>query len=61
MNKQKESRIHKRGFASLSEARRREVAAMGGKAAQATGRAYRWDSTSAKDAVNIRIQKHSQQ
>ena len=45
----------------MTEARKREVAAMGGRAAQATGRAYRWDSISAKDAVNIRIQKYKQQ
>lgn len=39
-----------RGFATLSTERRREIARMGGKAAQARGRGHRWDREEARAA-----------
>lgn len=39
-----------RGFALLSKERRREIASRGGKAAQRTGRAHRWNSEEAREA-----------
>jgi general stress protein YciG len=39
-----------RGFASLSPARRSEIASMGGKTAQKEGRAHKWSSEEAKEA-----------
>jgi general stress protein YciG len=39
-----------RGFASLSAARRIEIASMGGKTAQQAGRAHKWSSEEAKEA-----------
>ena len=41
------------GFASMSAARRREIASLGGKAAQAAGTAHQWDSHEAKAAGKI--------
>lgn len=40
----------RRGFARLTPERRREIAAMGGKAAQARGVGHRWDSAEAAAA-----------
>lgn len=44
-------RKSRRGFASLSFARRQEISSKGGKAAQARGTAHRWDSESARAAT----------
>ncbi len=41
---------HKRGFASLSVERRREVAASGGRSAHALGLAHKFTSEQAKEA-----------
>jgi general stress protein YciG len=40
----------KQGFASMSEERRKEIAAAGGRAAQAKGACHRWTSESASSA-----------
>lgn len=42
-----ESRKSKRGFASMSEERKRKIASMGGKAAHKAGTAHQWDPKSA--------------
>lgn len=42
--------IKHRGFASLSIARKREIASLGGRAAHAAGTAHRWTSEEARDA-----------
>ncbi|HLG55568.1 MAG TPA: KGG domain-containing protein [Vicinamibacterales bacterium] len=39
-----------RGFASMSPARRREIASKGGKAAHAKGTAHEWSSEEAREA-----------
>lgn len=44
------SKKSRRGFASLSMERRREIASQGGKAAHANGTAHKWDSTEAAAA-----------
>jgi general stress protein YciG len=41
------SNVHKRGFASLSPERRREIASLGGKSAR---RAHRWSAEEARKA-----------
>jgi general stress protein YciG len=41
------SNINKRGFASLSTERRKEIAGLGGKAAHKKGVAHTWDHTQA--------------
>ena len=46
----KELSTSTRGLASLSPERRREIAAMGGKAAAAKGTAHRWTSEAARAA-----------
>lgn len=43
----------KRGLASMSPEKRREIASKGGKASQASGRGYRWDSEAAAIAGRI--------
>jgi hypothetical protein len=45
-----ESKIHLRGFASMSAARRREVASMGGKAGHAKGTAHQFTFEEARAA-----------
>lgn len=40
----------RRGFASMTPERKREIASMGGKAAHALGRAHRWTSEQAREA-----------
>jgi uncharacterized protein len=40
----------RQGFASMTPERRAEIAAMGGRQAQANGTAYRWTSESARIA-----------
>ena len=40
----------RRGFASMSPERKREVASKGGKAAHALGKAHRWTHKEAQDA-----------
>lgn len=40
----------RRGFASMTPERRREIASLGGKSAQAQGKAHRWDSEEAQAA-----------
>jgi general stress protein YciG len=39
-----------RGFASMDPAKRREIASLGGKAVQATGKAHRFNSEEARAA-----------
>lgn len=41
---------HGRGFASMDPERVAQIASQGGKAAHAQGRAYTWDSQSAREA-----------
>ena len=41
----------KKGFAVMDKKRHLEVASRGGKRTQATGKAYRWTSQTAKEAV----------
>ena len=41
------------GFAALSPERRKEIATMGGKAAQASGKGHRWTSEEAQAAGRI--------
>lgn len=40
----------KRGFASMSPEKQREIASKGGKAAHESGKAHEWDSEAAKRA-----------
>lgn len=40
----------RRGFASMTPEKQREIAAKGGRAAHAKGVAHEWDSAEAKDA-----------
>lgn len=42
--------VKKRGFASLSPERRREIASKGGKTAHRTGNAHRWTTEEARKA-----------
>jgi general stress protein YciG len=44
------NKIYKRGFASIDPKRQREIASMGGKAAHASGNAYKWNSETAREA-----------
>jgi general stress protein YciG len=44
------SRIHLRGFASMSPAKRKAIASKGGKAVQAAGKGHNWDSDEAREA-----------
>jgi general stress protein YciG len=44
------NKTHLRGFASMSKERHREIASMGGKAAHASGKAYKWNSETAAEA-----------
>jgi general stress protein YciG len=39
-----------RGFASMDPAKRRQIASMGGRAVQATGKAHRFNSEEAREA-----------
>lgn len=45
-----ESRVHKRGFGSMSKERIRQIASSGGKAVQAAGTAHRYTSEEARAA-----------
>jgi hypothetical protein len=47
------SRIHKRGFASMSVEKRKAIAGIGGKAAHAGGMAHKWTSEEARKAGRI--------
>lgn len=47
---ERRSRVSRRGFASMTPERRREIARMGGKAAHESGAAHQWNSAEAKDA-----------
>ncbi|MES2953503.1 MAG: KGG domain-containing protein [Patescibacteria group bacterium] len=51
-NNDKQSRDHKdrRGFASMDEAKQREIASKGGKAAHAKGTAHEFTSEEAREA-----------
>lgn len=49
------------GFQTMTPERRREIAAMGGRAAQARGTAHRYDSEEAREAGRKRALKHGQQ
>lgn len=42
--------ISKRGFASISQERRREIASQGGKAAHRCGKAHQWTQEQAREA-----------
>lgn len=44
------SGIKKRGFASLTQERRREIASAGGRAAHAKGTGHRWTPEQAQEA-----------
>lgn len=44
------SNIHRRGFASLSVERRKEIASRGGKRAHEIGKAHRWTPAAASQA-----------
>jgi len=50
-----------RGFASMSQEKRREIAQKGGKAAHAQGRAYKWTSEKAREAGRKGGQRSSRQ
>lgn len=45
----------KRGLAALSEEKRKEIASMGGKAAQSSGKGHRWNKKTAKAAAKKRL------
>ena len=45
-----ESRKERRGFASMSRERRREIASKGGRAAHAKGTAHEWTTEEAREA-----------
>jgi general stress protein YciG len=49
----------KRGFAALSPERHREIAAKGGRAVQASGKAHRFTSEEAADAGHKGVAVHS--
>ena len=49
-NKPQEGRTSNRGFASMDEARQREIASAGGRAAHASGNAHEFDSEEARKA-----------
>jgi general stress protein YciG len=49
-----ESRIKRRGFASMDPARRREIAAQGGRAAHRNGTAFEWKTTEEARAAQAR-------
>lgn len=53
MSEQRESRIHLRGFASLSQERRSEIAAMGGKAVPADKRSFSQSRELAQSAGSV--------
>ena len=42
--------VHDRGFASMDRKKQREIASMGGRAAQARGTAHRWTAETASAA-----------
>jgi general stress protein YciG len=44
------SRTSRRGFASMSKEKQREIASMGGRAAQEAGVAHRWTPEAAREA-----------
>ncbi|MEB3287363.1 MAG: KGG domain-containing protein [Vampirovibrionales bacterium] len=48
--KEKTNNTSKRGFASMDEARQREIASKGGKAAHEKGTAHEWTSAEAREA-----------
>jgi general stress protein YciG len=50
MATKKQQKNLKKGFAAISAERRREIAAMGGKASQKKGTAHRWDHEEAVTA-----------
>ena len=47
----------KRGFGSMSKEKRREIASLGGRAAQAAGTAHRWTKEEASAAGKKRQEK----
>lgn len=47
------SRVHLRGFASMSPAKRRAIAIKGGKATQASGNGHRWTRAQARKAGRL--------
>jgi hypothetical protein len=51
------SRVHKRGFASMSGAEVRKIASMGGKASHKLGVAHQFSSAEARKAANRRWKK----
>ncbi len=50
MSNKPESRIHLRGFGSMTTERKKEIASQGGRAAQESGRCHRWNSKEARAA-----------
>lgn len=48
--KTRQNNTGKRGFASMDEARQREIASKGGKAAHEKGTAHEWSSAEAREA-----------
>ena len=48
--KEEESRISRRGFASMDRSRQREIASKGGRAAHARGTAHQWSADEAREA-----------
>jgi hypothetical protein len=53
----KESRVKFRGFASQTPERRKELAAMGGRAVQAKGKAYIFTTEASLKAIAIKKEK----
>jgi hypothetical protein len=51
--------IHKRGFASMTPERRKEIASNGGKAAHKSGYAHKWTPEEAKKASQKRHKTYS--
>lgn len=49
----------KRGFAKLEEWERKEIARLGGLAAQAKGTAHKWNSETSKKAIKTREDKRN--
>ena len=46
----------RKGFAVIDPARQREIASLGGKAAQELGKAHRWNSSEAKIAARKSVE-----
>lgn len=53
--------MSKRGFGAMDPAKRREIAARGGKASQASGKGHRFTVEEAKEAGRLGGAKHSKE